>query len=367
MKSKNRIEVSRSALLHNFDLLKKISGLDLIPVVKSDGYGHGVGLVAKVLSERNPPYLAVNDIREAKEIQSVCDQPVLILGVVEPSDLKELNCDKIAIYVHDKDYISQLENLGVKLKVHLDIDTGMSRYGIDIEELDDYLNLLENSKNLELDGVASHLADGDAKEFSFNEKQTDIFDKAIEQIHARGLTPKHIHIANAPGFSKAQSKYATDFRPGIAIYGVNPLVEDDPNHEIMSGVKPAMRLVSTVTKVRKLKKGDSVSYGRTFIADKDTEIAVIPLGYYEGLPRSLSNHGSLKHGDDFLPIVGRVCMNHTMLDVTGKNVKVGDEITVISSDSLDSNSIEQLSKDYYFFSYGLLVKMNSYIERVLVD
>jgi len=365
--SNNRIEVSRSALLHNYDLLVEASGLSIIPVVKSDGYGHGIGLVAKVLSERSPPYVAVNDIREAKAVQDVCNQPVLILGVVEAKDLKELNCDNVAIYVHDKHFINELAELDEMIKIHLDIDTGMKRYGIDLFELDEYLNLIESYDNLVLDGVSSHLADGNAYDFSFSQEQIKLFDEAVGKVLARGHEPTAVHIANAPGFSKAKSKHANAFRPGIAIYGVNPLSEDDPNHNVMSGVQPVMRLLSKVTKVRTLRAGESISYDRTFIAEKDLQIAVIPIGYYEGLPRSLSNEGSLKHGGDFLPIVGRVCMNHTMLDVTDKDVAMGDEITVFSSDKLDSNSIEQLSKDYYFFSYGLLVKLNSYIERVLVD
>lgn len=363
----NRIEVSRSALLHNYDLLAKASGLSLIPVVKSDGYGHGVGLVSKVLGERNPPYVAVNDIREAKAVQTVCDQPVLILGVIEPKDIKELNCDNVAIYVHEKEFINELGKLDVKIKTHLDIDTGMKRYGINLSELDEYLDLIAAHDNLMLDGISSHLADGDAHDFSFNEEQAKRFDEAMDKVLVKGHKPTTVHLANAPGFSKVRSRHANTFRPGIAIYGVNPLTEDDPNHEVMSGVQPAMKLVSTVTKTRKLAKGESISYGRTFTAESDMDIAVIPIGYYEGLPRSLSNEGSLKHASDFLPIVGRVCMNHTMLDVTDKNISVGDEITVFSSDKLDSNSIEQLSKDYYFFSYGLLVKLNSYLPRELVD
>ncbi len=156
-------------------------------------------------------------------------------------------------------------------------------------------------------------------------------------------------------------------RPGIGFYGVNPLSEEDPMHDVMSGVQPALKLISKITKIHELKPGDSVSYNHAFTAEKDMKIGVIPVGYYEGLPRSLSNSGHLKHEDDFLLITGRVCMNHAMLDITDIDVDIGDEITVISSDKLDSNSIEQLSKDYYFFSYGLLVKLSSNMERVIVD
>lgn len=366
--SKNRIEVSRSAILHNYDLLKEKSGLEIIPVIKSDGYGHGVGLVASVLSERKPPYVAVNDVREVKEVHKlVPDQHVLILGAIEAEELNDLNCDKVAVYVHDKKYINDLNNLEKRISVHLDIDTGMHRYGIDVSDLDEYLDLIESCDQIVLDGVSSHLADGDNHEFSFSKQQGKVFDGAVERVLDRGFTPKHIHLANAPGFSKTHSEYATAFRPGIAIFGINPLTTDDPNYSVMDGLQPAMRLMSTVTKVRDLKPGDTISYGRTFTAEKEMEIAIIPIGYYEGLPRSLSNQGALKYDDIFLPVVGRVCMNHTMLDISARDVKVGDEIIVFSNDKHDSNSIEQLSKDYYFFSYGLLTKLNSYVSRVVVD
>jgi alanine racemase len=264
-------------------------------------------------------------------------------------------------------FIEELNERGQQIKIHLDVDTGMHRYGIDLAEIDDYLDLIQSCDNVALDGISSHLADGDNHEFTFNEQQANVFDGVVERVRNRGFNPKYLHLANAPGFSKVHSEHANAFRPGIAIYGVNPLTTADPKHEIMDQIKPAMRLVSTVTKIRHLKPGDTVSYGRTFTADKQMDIAVIPIGYYEGLPRSLSNQGALKHGQDFLPIVGRVCMNHTMLDITGKQVEVGDEIVVFSNNKDDSNSIEELSKDYYFFSYGLLTKLNSYVERILVD
>ena len=295
----NRVEISRSALLHNLDLLAEKSGLKQIPVIKSNAYGHGIEQVVKILKERDIPYVAVNDLTEVMRVQAISDQPVLIMGAIETDNLKTINCDKVAILIQDKQTLTNLSKLGKSIKVHLDIDTGMKRYGIDFEELDEYLNLIKSLPGIELEGLASHLVDGDAADTSVTDKQVKLFDQAVAKVLEKGFNPKFIHIANAPGFAKVNSKYANAMRPGIGFYGVNPLSEEDPMHDVMSGVQPALRLVSKITKVRKLKSGDSVSYNHTFTAEKDMTVGVIPVGYYEGLPRSLSNSGHLKYGDDF--------------------------------------------------------------------
>lgn len=363
----NRVEISRSALLHNLDLLADKSGLMQMPVIKSNAYGHGLEQVAEILKERQIPYVAVNDLTETARVQKISNLSVLVMGAVETKNLKNINCEKVAIMVQDRQTLSEIAELNLPPKVHLDIDTGMRRYGIDPAELDEYLDLIETLPNIELEGVASHLADGDSVETDYTDKQVELFDEQVDKIIKRGFKPKFIHIANAPGFAKVKSKHANTMRPGIGIYGINPLRENDPKHDVMSGVQPVLRLVSKITKVRELEAGDSVSYNHTFTAEKEMKIGVIPVGYYEGLPRSLSNEGHLKYGNDFLPIVGRICMNHTIIDISGRDIDVGDEITVISPNKLDSNSIEQLSKDYYFFSYGLLVKLSSSMERIIVD
>ena len=156
-------------------------------------------------------------------------------------------------------------------------------------------------------------------------------------------------------------------RLGIGLYGINPFPKSHPLHAKLTGLRPAMRLVSTITKVIELKKGDKVSYNYTFTAPKDMKIGVLPLGYFEGVNRVLSNKGVIKIGDKFTPIVGRVCMNHTMISLEGLEAKVGDEVVVYSNNPKDKNAIDNIEAEHSLFDYSLLTSLSHDIRRLLVS
>ena len=213
----------------------------------------------------------------------------------------------------------------------------------------------------------THLADADnPKDTKFNEKQTRLFDKGVEVILKAGYKPKYIHIAQSAGSTKITSEYANSIRIGMALYGINPLAVTDKYYEKLNTLKPALTLTSTITKIVQLKAGDTVSYGRTFTVDKPTKIGVIPLGYYEGLPRVLSNNGLVELEDSYAPIAGRVCMDHTMLNLEAIDINVGDSVTVISSDIRSKVSVRNICSEHDLFNYGLLVGLNQNIRRRIV-
>ena len=363
----NTIELSKEKLLFNFDYLEKISGNTLLPVLKSNAYGHGIEQVAEILKERQFPYIAVNNYHEALRVRAVSSQPVLIMGAIDSRNADSLLYDGFTFMVQDTHFMEALGKTGKKLKIHIDIDTGMKRYGLDVGHLDQLLSRLKQLPNLDIEGVSTHLADGDNPEVGFTKEQVTLFDKAVEKIVGEGYKPKWVHISNTPGLLKVKSKYANSFRAGIGLYGINPLDPADAGYAKLQRLKPVLEVISAITFIRELKPGEGISYGRTWRAEKPTIIGVLPLGYYEGIPRSLSNKGSVLHGATPLPIVGRICMNHLMVDITGANLKVGDKLTVISANRQMPNSIEQMSQDFYFFSYGLLAKLNSDIRRVIVQ
>ncbi|HTH71777.1 MAG TPA: alanine racemase C-terminal domain-containing protein, partial [Candidatus Pristimantibacillus sp.] len=150
-------------------------------------------------------------------------------------------------------------------------------------------------------------------------------------------------------------------------YGVNPFPKNHKLHKALGGLKPAMRLVSTITKVIDLKKGDKVSYNYTFTAPKKMRIGVLPLGYFEGVNRALSNEGAVKIGKQFMPIVGRVCMNHTMVSLEGLHAAVGHEVVVYSNNPKDRNSIDSIAAEHNLFNYTLLTSLSSDVRRVMVE
>jgi len=263
--------------------------------------------------------------------------------------------------------LMSLGKLHRPVNVHLELNTGMNRLGQAPNELEAYLNVLKSHKSLTLEGVMTHLADADNEASDvFTKEQSRLFDKAVDSIISMGFKPKYIHIAQTAGSTKVNSKYANSMRIGIGIYGINPLSLADRHRKDLEGLSPVLDLKSTVIKVIDLKPGDRVSYNGIFTASKQMRIGVLPLGYYEGIPRELSNKGVVTFGDEVFPVVGRVCMNHTMIDLSDSRVDVGSAVTVISSESNRPNSIEQICNNYGLFSYSLMTGLSNSTRRLIV-
>ncbi|MEI6478020.1 MAG: alanine racemase [bacterium] len=366
-KTLNRVEVSRAAVLHNFDIFQSLmpSG-SLIPVLKANAYGHGLVQIAEILKGRSFPYIAVDGYFEALHIRQVSPQPILVMGAIMPENFKSIRFKDFTFVVHDQQTIQALADTGKKMTVHIELETGMSRHGISLEKLPGILNVLQKYPKLRVEGVMSHLADSDNPDEGFTKAQATRFDEGVEIILAHGFTPTLFHLAQTAGSAKPFSKHANAIRPGIGLYGMNPLEESDPQYSKLTGLKPALTLKSTVTKIVEVESGETVSYSRTFKAKKSTRIGVIPVGYYEGLPRALSNKGSVLCKGKPLPIAGRINMNHTMVDLGDLPVEVGDEIAVLGGDAGTASSIQTLTKDFGLFPYETLVHISESIRRVIV-
>jgi alanine racemase len=362
----NRIEVSRSALLSNLDLFADLSGLLAIPVLKGNAYGHSVALVAKALKGQDLPYIAVDGYFEALRIREVSSQPVLVMGAILPENYKRMKYDRFAFVVHDAISIHALGKTGKRIKVHLEANTGMNRYGARPDELVRLTKLILTYKNLTLEGVMSHLADSDGDDPATVNVAVEQFDDCIDVIRKAGAKPTLFHVAQSAGSLKANSKYANAFRLGVGLYGVNPFPRNHKLHKKLQSLQPTLKLVSTITKIISLQEGDKVSYNYTFTAPKDMSIGVLPLGYYEGVNRALSNVGEVKVGKQFTPIVGRVCMNHTMINLDGLSAKVGNEVIVYSDDPIDGNSIDAIAYKHALFNYNLLTALSHDVRRILV-
>ena len=362
----NRIEVSRGALLHNAELFERLSGKQVIPVLKGNAYGHGIRQVAEALKGKKLAYIAVDGYFEALRVREVSKQPVLVMSAIKPENFKRLRYDNFAFVVQDAETVQALGATGKKVKVHIECNTGMNRYGASADGAVALARLIQKYKNLTLEGVMSHLADSDGDDPATINQAVADFDACVEQIRAAGANPTILHIAQTAGSVNSTSKHANAIRLGIGLYGINPFPRRHQKNAVLKNLKPAMRLVSTITKVTQLKKGDKVSYNYTFTASKAMTIGVLPLGYYEGLSRALSNAGVVKIGNKFTPIVGRVCMNHTIITLEGINAKVGDEVVVYSDSSKDSNAIDSIAAEHQLFNYALVTGLSSDVRRILV-
>lgn len=364
----NRIEVSRSALLHNLSVFRQFSGKQVIPVLKGNAYGHGIELVTRSLKNESLPYIAVDGYFEALRIRAISSRPVLVMGAILPVNFARLKYDKFTFVVHDKEAIDGLGKTGKSIKVHLECNSGMNRYGAQPADVAMLTKRILKYKNLELEGVMSHLADSDGDDPATVERAVAIFDSCVESVKKAGANPTIIHVAQSAGSLKAASKYATAIRLGIGVYGINPFPENHPlSATLRAELRPAMKFVSTIVQVIELEKGDKVSYNYTFTAPKKMKIGVLPVGYYEGVSRALSNKGVVKIAGSYAPIVGRVCMNHTMINLDTIDAQVGDQVTVYSNNPHDKNSIDRVAAEHDLFSYNLLTALNSDVRRVLVD
>jgi alanine racemase len=364
----NRLTINRSAVKNNVKLLKNISpGCGLIPVLKANAYGHGIGKMAEILNGEDCDFVAVDGYFEAAQIRRVTKHRLLVLGYINPKNVPHLDTKHCSFVVQDVQSLEAFGRLKKPVKIHVELNTGMNRLGLKPKELDSYLKAFQKYGNLELEGVMTHLADADNPEDStFTTTQVKLFDEGIQKIRRAGFTPGYAHIANTAGFSKVRSKYQNSARIGIGLYGINPLASSDPHHAELDDLQPVAQLQSTMIRIIDLLPGEAVSYNMTFKATKPTRVGVLPLGYYEGVPRELSNKGYVSSGNKMLPIVGRVCMNHTLIDLQDSGLKVGDEVVVISSNRHQANSVAQISAKSGLFSYNLLTNLNSTIRREII-
>lgn len=373
----NWIELSQSALEYNYKYFQNLNPNQYaFPVLKSNAYGHGLIQIAKMLQPLKPKYLVVDGYFEALEIhESFPYQPILIMGAIDLKNVPRLKFKNFSYVVHDLEFLQALGKLNKNIKIHLELNTGMNRHGIEPEEVEIFIKELRNNPKIVLEGLMSHLADADNPEDeSYNLYQTKLFDEIVEQFLKAGFRPSYIHLAQSAGSFKIKSSHTNTFRLGYGLYGFNPLNTTDLKSNLGSSLRPVLSVHTKITKIINIKAGVKVSYNGIYEAKNDTKIAIIPFGYYEGLSRDLSNQAKLKVIDNnsqiikFCQIAGRVCMNHTMLDIGyDSTFGVGDEVVIYSSNQLDPNSIQNLSQEFGIFSYSTLVYLNQNIRRRIVD
>ena len=363
----NLIEVSKSAILHNIHVFEKLSGKEVIPVLKGNAYGHGTELVAKILKNKKLSYIAVDGYFEALRIREVSKQPILVMGAILPENFARLKYSSFTFVVDSVPVIQALGETGKKVKVHLECNTGMNRYGAEPEEITALTKLILSYKNLELEGVMSHLADSDGDDPSTVDDAVRLFDMCVEDVKSAGANPTMFHIAQTAGSLKAKSKYATAVRVGIGTYGINPFPATHALYKkLHNELHPALKFTSTITKTHLLEKGDKVSYNYTFTAPQKMRIGVVPVGYYEGINRTLSNKGVVQVDNSYAQITGRVCMNLTMINLEDTDGQVGSRVVIYSNNPKDVNTIDNIAKAYGLFNYNLLSALSPDVRRVKV-
>ena len=364
-----RADVDLDAIHHNLSLAKSVINKDtqLMVVIKADGYGHGANQIAKYCDDVIDRY-AVAIPEEGIDLRKAgFTKPINLLGYTHPTQYEDvINYDLIpAIFTLDmaKTLSQKALSMNKTVKIHIKLDTGMSRIGFaDNDESVDVIKEISLLPNLEVDGIFSHFARADEKDKSVARIQFERFTNFVNKLKSKGLEIPNCHISNSAAIMELSDMNLQIVRSGIITYGLYPSEEmDKENFKII----PAMELKSQVSFVKTLKAGTPVGYGGTYVTDKETVIATIPVGYADGYPRSLSNKGRVIIKGQSAPIVGRVCMDQFMVDVTCiEGVKQGDEVTLMGKEGEEFISCEELSGLAGSFNYEFVCDISKRVPRV---
>ena len=365
-------EVSLDALQHNYQVLTKNlpEGCRFLGVVKADAYGHGAVPVARELQKLGAGYLAVSNYEEALQLRrGDVTLPVLILGYTPVEFARDQAALHITQEVHSLDYgrqlSKQLEGTGLTLTVHMKIDTGMSRLGFfayDRPETVPELVELCSLPNLHVEGAFMHFAVADTpSELDYTQMQHQRFMNVLDALKAHGIQPEIVHCANSAATIAFPAYHHDMVRPGIATYGLSPSEE----MRGMADLQPLMELKTTIAAIRPFEAGVTVSYGRTYETPGPRTIAVCPIGYADGLQRRLSGKlHFLLHGKK-IPVVGRICMDMCMVDITDvPEVQVGDTVTVVGRDGDAAITWDDWADQLGTISYELVCDINKRVPRL---
>lgn len=366
--------IDLDAILANMEHIKAHIAPDtrIIGVVKADGYGHGSVPISRTLEPLGFLYgFAVATAEEAHILRMAgIKKPLLVLGYTFPYSYEMLAKEEIRATVFRWDSIEELDKAAVRagkhIKVHIKVDTGMGRIGITPDEEGlKFVERLMQEKNIEIEGIFTHFAKADEQDKTYVERQFAEFTAFIEKIEEKlGLRIPLKHCSNSAGIMEMPKANMDLVRAGIILYGLYP--SDEVNRDIFP-LRPALSWYSRIVYIKTIHSGQSISYGGTFAAKEDTRVATIPLGYADGYPRSLSNKGYVLIRGRKAPILGRVCMDQFMVDVTDIPEAVeGDRVTLLGVDGEEIISAELLGELSGRFNYELVCDLGKRIPRVYV-
>lgn len=360
--------INMDNLRYNISKMKSLRKPDtkIMTIIKADAYGHGAVEIAKRINDLSD-YHGVATIDEAIEIRNAgIETPILIIGYTDSEDYEKLIAYNITQAVYDIKECKKLSDTAVRMgknaKVHIKVDTGMARIGFPVSDtgVSDAIKL-SDMPGIEIEGIFTHYARADEVNKNYSYEQKKKFLWFIESLEQSGITFKLKHIDNSAGTMEMNDDDFDMVRLGIVTYGLYPSEEIDRSVVI----KPVMSLVAHVSHVKTLPAGVGVSYGWTYVTCKETKVATVTAGYADGYPRALSNKGRVIIHGEYAPIIGRVCMDQFMIDVTDiSDVKVKDEVILIGGDNDKYISVEEVAAPAESFNYELVCNISRRVPRV---
>jgi alanine racemase len=355
------------ALAHNLAVVRSRipTSCEIIAVVKANAYGHGLVEVARALLHLGVSRLGVASLDEGLALrQAGIEAAILVMGAVFPNQLPDLIAHRLTPVLYDAGLTDALaKQLGSRrepYRVHLKVDTGMGRLGFSPEEVLPLLQRPAFKGPLRAEGLMTHLADADGEERDYTEGQLSRFRLLLDRIKQSGLAVPLIHTANSAAILRYPSSHFTAVRPGIMLYGYHTLPAGDPAPDL----KPVLSLTTTIAQIRSIPKGGSVSYNRSFIAQRPSRVAILPIGYADGYNRLLSNRASVLIGGRRAPVVGRICMDMTLVDVTDlADVSPGQQAVLIGRQGGQCITADDIAAWLDTISYEVLCTIGPRVPR----
>jgi len=363
-------EISLSNLRNNVNVINEMIGenTEIMAVVKADAYGHGEHQVSRCLWESGVKYFAVSNLDEAIAVRNSCPEAeILILSYTPPEYGQTLADNNIIQGIVSSEYAHELVKYTSKsIRCHVKIDTGMGRIGLKYDtpsECAEEILRLSECEKLSIEGIYTHFAVADcddSENIEYTDKQEKYILDVYSELVSRGLKLRHIHFANSATISYRNSTKSTLARAGIIMYGLCP----NYPMEINKRLKSVMALKAVISHVKAVEKGDSISYGRTFIAPEDMVVATVTIGYADGYSRLLSSKGEILVHGKRCAIIGRVCMDQLMIDVTNVQAKAGDIVTLIGKDGDDEITADELASICSTIGYEVVCGISKRVPRI---
>ena len=374
------LEINLENLKNNVQNLKSLLKKEtkFLAVVKSNAYGHGLIETSRALVQFGADWFGVINIDEAIDLREAgIFKPILILGAISAKDARLAANQDISVPIISLSMAREISdiNFDKPLKIHLKIDTGLNRLGLEIGEIAEAVRLLKSNRNIEFEGIYSHLASVEENDLAFTKLQIENFKKAVKILEENQIKNSIKHLGATAAAILQPETHFDMVRCGIGLYGLWPSVENKKTYCLKHGenfslrsknnfLMPVLSYKTEIIQIKKVGQGEKIGYGCTYEAKKDMTVGILPIGYYEGVDRGLSNCGQVIISGIRCPIVGRVAMNMTIVEISNVNVQLSNKVaTIIGQDGDEEIAADEIAEKLGTINYEIVTRLPAHIER----
>ena len=354
------LEVNLDNFKYNIEQIKKFLNKDtkIMPVIKANGYGTYINTRLEIINDFDIVAVAIVD--EGVDLRKIgYKKDIFVLNPPTSNEIEKIEENNLIVGICSNEFLEEVKKKNAKIRVHIEIETGMGRTGVELNDLDNFIKKIKENSNIKVEGVYTHLSSAD-EDFEYTKEQLEQFDKAVGKVK-KEFDIKYIHCLASNGiinFSKSQYNLV---RPGIIMYGY----ESGKGIKEKIDLKPTCKLKSKISYIKEVEIGESISYGRRFITKRKSKIATVPIGYADGLRRVLSNVGKVVINGQKMSIVGSICMDSFMVDVTDlQEAKIGDEVYIWDNENI---TLEEVANKCDTINYEILSTILPRVPRKFIN